>query len=79
MVNFSKQPEPIPDGLQRSNLLPSVDYTWFEARFRSLLDRLSSLENSVATIEHSVSSNDLPAIQTGSRLMQRLKAEHEHG
>ncbi len=67
MVNTSKQAEQISEALQRGDLLLTVDYTWFDARFRSLLDRLVSLECSLATIEQSVSANDLPITQTATR------------
>ncbi len=67
MVNFSKQAEQIPETFQRGNILQTVDYTWFDARFRSLQDRLVSLESTVSTIEQCVSTNDLPAMQPMAR------------
>src|SRR5690606_32946043 len=35
---------------------PSIDYVWFDARFKSLLERLRALEASLTTIESTVAA-----------------------
>jgi len=38
----------------------TVDYSWFDTRFESLLERLASLENTISVIEQTVSTVDPP-------------------
>jgi len=67
MNTQSNYPKHIPPQTPIASLPALVDYTWFDTRFASLLDRIDAMENTISALEQTVSTADPPATQTAER------------
>ena len=57
----------LPAQTHQGGFSTSVDYSWFDTRFASLLDRIDAMENTISALEQSVSTADPPSAQTAER------------
>lgn len=57
----------LPAQTHQGGFSTSVDYSWFDTRFASLLDRIDAMENTISALEQSVSTADPPPTPTAER------------